>query len=199
MNRSYVTINDIEIRILDSGSILIKGILPTNTLSGNIYSKEKRIFFKEIIKDGCFDKMISKRTPKILLNHKADKEQKLLKFEGKETKKGLRFQAEIIPTEELIKNITKVTGLSFAFTKKLDKWELRKKEWIRTVLEFETMGEISILYDCFPAYPSTVIIAEDEEKLKKGELSELKKEINKERVKNLRRELNSLKRGMGRY
>lgn len=196
MNKSYIEVCDLEIRVLNSGSVLIKGMLPTNTKSGDIYSKEKRIFFREIIKDGCFDKILSKETPKILLQHKADKEQKLVSFEGKETNKGLRFQAEIIPTEELIKNITKVTGLSFGFVKKTDNFKHTKEGWIRTILEFESMSEISILYGSqIPAYPSSVIIAEDEEKLRQGEISELKKLINKERAKSLREELNRLKKG----
>lgn len=198
MNKRYVSVNDLEIRVLN-GSILIKGMLPTNSLSGDIYSKEKRIFFKEIIRSGCFDKILSKQTPKILLQHKAEKEQKLVRFEGKETKQGLRFQAEIIPTEELIKNITKVTGLSFGFIKKSDEFKRTKDGWIRTILEFESMSEISILYGSqIPAYDSTVIIAEDEEILRKKEISELKQVINTERVKDLREELDKLK-GKGKY
>lgn len=192
--KNYIKTNNIEIRVLEKGSILVKGVLPTNTPSGEIYSKERKVFFREIIKEGCFDSiLLRKQVPKILLNHKTDTEQKLLKFKGKETESGLIFHAEIQPTEELIKNIGSIKGLSFGFVKKSDSWSLKKGSWIRTILEFEDLYEISILYNCVPAYPSKVLIAEDEEGLKKEEIKDMRKAINQMRDAEAKREIERLK------
>lgn len=199
--KNYIKANNIEVRVLEKGSILVKGVLPTNTPSGELYSKERKAFFREIIKDGCFDSVLSKQQVpqiKILLNHKSDSEQKVVKFQGKENKKGLVFQAEIEPSDELIRNIDKVRGLSFGFVKKLDSWSMGKDGWIRTILEFEDLYEISILYNCVPAYPSAVVIAEDEEGLKKEEIKGMRKAINKMRDTEARREISRMKAELNR-
>lgn len=192
--KNYIKTNNIEIRVLEKGSILVKGVLPTNTPSEVLYSKERKVFFREIIKNGCFDSILSKKKdPRIFLNHKADTEQKLLKFKGKETESGLIFYAEIQPTEELIKNIGSIKGLSFGFVKKSDSWSLKNGSWIRIILEFEDLYEISILYNCVPAYPSKVLIAEDEEGLKKEEIKDMRKAINQMRDSEAKREIERLK------
>lgn len=91
MNRT-VTTNDIEIRIKDNGTMLIRGMLPTNSLSHTLYNKKKRRFFKEMILPGAFQEIISKKTLQILLQHDFEKSQKLISFEGSEYEKfGLSF------------------------------------------------------------------------------------------------------------
>lgn len=197
--KNYIKTDNIEIRVLEKGSILVKGVLPTNTLSGELYSKERKVFFREIIKEGCFDSiLLRQQAPKILLNHKSDREQKLIKFQGKETKKGLIFQAEILPSGELIKNIDNIKGLSFGFVKKSDSWSLKNGSWIRTILEFEALYEISILYNYVPAYPSTVLIAEDEESLKKEEIKSMRKVIKQLREESARQEIERMKTELNR-
>lgn len=197
MNRTVVT-NDIEIRIRDNGSMFIKGMLPTNSLSHTLYNKKKRRFFKEMILPGAFEEVISKKTPKFLLQHDYKKEQQLISFNGKEKERlGYCFEAEIIPTQELISNIDKVNGLSFEFISKSreEEWGKIKGQFIRKIKSFAKINEISILYgECIPAYPaSRVFIGENEKELSENEIQAMKKTVCKMRYEQMKERLKELR------
>ena len=118
MQKSYIRSNSIEIRVVDGGkSLIVGGFIPTNQLSHTLFDKKRKEFFKEKIKDGAFSKAINEKIPLLLLNHSYSDGLEVISFDWSENDRGLRFEAEVLPDEALIKAIddNSINGLSFGF------------------------------------------------------------------------------------
>ena len=193
MNKSYISSNDIEIRVGDGGkSIIISGFIPSNQLSHTLFDKKRKEFFREKIKDGAFSKSINEKNPSLLLNHNWKQELEVVSFDWSENSSGLRFEAEILPDEALIEAIDMdlINGLSFGFVveKSGQSWARVNGELIRTINKFKELMEISIVYgkNNQPAYPKTIVFAGSSKKvLIEKEIHHLKQKINKLRLNDI--------------
>lgn len=190
----------IEIRVLTSGNLLVKGLLVENSLSECLWDSKRKGFFKELVKSGVFFKALEKQeAPKLLLNHKKEKEQTIVNFTFTQVKDGLVFKYEIEPTVEFLEEMEYISGVSFGFTVKEDGsvWknlfrDYRKNyDFEREILEFAEIFEISMLTkNTIPAYSkSKIYVGDSVEALEKEEskeyLNEMKKEIQRLRMKEL--------------
>ncbi|WP_294365367.1 HK97 family phage prohead protease [uncultured Clostridium sp.] len=210
MNRSYVTIDDIEIRVLDNeNSLFLRAFLPTEKLSHNIYDKKERRFFKEKVCKGVFLNCIDRENLKILLNHNYKKEIQVKDIDIYEKSEGLYVEATVVPSEELLLAIEEdlITGVSYGFIVGLDKFEKVDGEWIRTIISFSKIMEISILFvDFQPCYPlASAIVCNNKEDVPKEEVKALKKAIQQMREESASHEIERMKsalnrlKGKGRY
>ena len=205
MDKNYFRSNSIEIRIADGGeSLIIAGFLPTNQLSHVLFSKERKEFFREKISNGVFGKAIKEKTPLLLLNHsyKAEDKLEIISFDSSESERGLHFTAEVVPNMKLIEAIDNnlINGLSFGFV--VDKygqsWARVNGELIRTINKF-FLREISVLFgeSNIPAYPQTTAFVDSSKKVViEKEIHHLKQEINKLRLKEIKSNIEKLKRGV---
>lgn len=190
----------IEIRILTSGNLLVKGLLVENCLSECLWDRRRKGFFKELVKTGAFLKSLQKQeAPKLLLNHRKEKEQKIIAFTFTQGKDGLNFQYEIEPSVEFLQEMEYISGVSFGFTVKEDGsvWKnlfrdyQKNYDFEREILEFNQIFEISMLTKKnLPAYnKSKIYVGDSVEALEKEEskenLNEIKKEIQRFRMKEL--------------
>lgn len=203
MNRSYVTIDDIEIRVLDNeNSLFLRAFLPTEKLSHNIYDKKERRFFKEKVCKGVFLNCIDRENLKILLNHNYKKEIQVKDIDIYEKSEGLYVEATVVPSEELLLAIEEdlITGVSYGFIVGMDKFEKINGEFIRTIISFDKIMEISILYgDSQPCYPlASAIICEDKKYISKEEIKALKEKIKRLREVSAKQELETLKENIKR-
>lgn len=207
MQKSYIKSNNIEVRVSDGGKLFLKAFLPTEKLSHNIYHKEKKVFFKEKVSRGSFSKSIDKENLKILLQHDYSKEMKSECIEAYETEEGLCIEATIYPNMELLEAIVeeRITGVIYGFVCSRDRFDIVNGQYIRTILEFDKIMEISILHSsCEPCYPlATAIVTGDKTEIAKEEIKTMKKLINKIRTDTMKRdvelmryEINRLKKGM---
>lgn len=209
MMKNYIQSNQIEIRVADGGSLFIKAFLPTGKLSHEIFDTKNKRFFKEKVCKGAFLNCIDKDNLKILLNHDYKKELKVKEMDIYEKSDGLYVEANITPSEELLKAIEEdeITGVSYGFLVGVDKFEKINGEWVRTIISFARIMEISVLHGKYkPCYPlATAICCNNEEDVPKEELKALKKAIKqmkdesaRQEIERLKAELNRLK-GKGRY
>lgn len=99
--------------------------------------------------------------------------------------------------ELLIEAIDKncINGLSFGFIISEQSWEVDNNEFVREVISFKELIEISILTGKnSPAYPNTTAFVSDSKKvIISEEIKHLKQIINKMRLDDMKRELNRLK------
>lgn len=200
MQKSYIRSNSIEIRVVDGGkSLIVGGFIPTNQLSHTLFDKKRKEFFKEKIKDGAFSKAINEKIPLLLLNHSYSDGLEVISFDWSENDRGLRFEAEVLPDEALIKAIddNSINGLSFGFIIEDQSYSRENGELIRTVISFKELMEISILMgeENQPAYPQTTAFISDSRKvLIEKEIHHLKQGINKLRLKEMKRTIDQLKK-----
>lgn len=200
MQKSYIRSNSIEIRVVDGGkSLIVGGFIPTNQLSHTLFDKKRKEFFKEKIKDGAFSKAINEKIPLLLLNHSYSDGLEVISFDWSENDRGLRFEAEVLPDEALIKAIddNSINGLSFGFIIEDQSYSRGNGELIRTVISFKELMEISILMgeENQPAYPqTTAFISNSRKVLIEKEIHHLKQGINKLRLKEMKRTIDQLKK-----
>lgn len=200
MQKSYIRSNSIEIRVVDGGkSLIVGGFIPTNQLSHTLFDKKRKEFFKEKIKDGAFSKAINEKIPLLLLNHSYSDGLEVISFDWSENDRGLRFEAEVLPDEALIKAIddNSINGLSFGFIIEDQSYSRENGELIRTVISFKELMEISILMgeENQPAYPqTTAFISNSRKVLIEKEIHHLKQGINKLRLKEMKRTIDQLKK-----
>lgn len=205
MDKNYFKSNSIEIRVAEGGnSLIISGFIPTNQLSHSLFDKKKKVFFREKIKDGAFASAINEKTPLLLLNHSYKDELEVISFEWSEGAIGLRFEAEVLPDEALIKAIDNdsINGLSFGFLvvdKSGESWEMIRGEWIRTIHKFNSLIEISVLWgeSNIPAYPQTTAFVDSSKKvIMEKEIHHLRQELNRMRLEDMTRQVKQLKKGI---
>lgn len=200
--KNYIQSNNIEIRVAGSGSLFIKAFLPTGKLSHEIFDAKNKRFFKEKVCKGAFLNCIDKDNLKILLQHDYSKQLKVKDMDIYEKADGLYIEADIIPTEELLQAIEddKITGISYGFLVGVDRFEKVNGEWIRTIISFSKIMEISILYgECKPCYPlASVIVCDNKKDVPKEELKALKKAIQQMREENTRQEISRMKTDLNR-
>lgn len=191
LNRIKV-IDNVEIRSLGGDKLEVKGLLPTNSLSEILYSKQKKVLFKEVIKTGAFSAALEKWTPKILVNHSYEL---LAEFtEIKETSKGLEFIAIITDDSNLKEKQEEIKGLSFGFVVESDLWSNHKGENIREIFSFKEFIEISILVGMEPAYSSTtVVIVPEGAREQLSEVERMKLYLRRKQLEGLKKELLELK------
>lgn len=200
--KNYIQSNNIEIRVADGGSLFIKAFLPTGKLSHDIFDTKNKRFFKEKVCKGAFLNCIDKDELKILLNHNYSKELKIKDIDIYEKSDGLYVEGNIIPTEELLQAIenNEINGVSYGFLVGVDKFEKINGEWIRTIISFSKVMEISILYGKYnPCYPlATAICCNNKEDIPKEELKALKKAIKQMRDESARQEIARMKTDLNR-
>lgn len=180
--KNYIQSNLIEIRVAGGGdSLFIRAFLPTGKLSHDIFDTKNKRFFKEKVCKGAFLNCINKDSLKILLQHDYKKELKIKEIDIYEKSDGLYIEANVIPSEELLQAIEedKITGVSYGFIVGLDKFEKVDGELIRTIISFNKIMEVSILYgNAKPCYPlATAIVCDNKDDLPKEEIKVLKKAI----------------------
>lgn len=110
---------------------------------------------------------------------------------------GYHFEAEVIPTQELIDNIDNINGLSFQFVCKDEEWRNTNGKHLRKINSFKSMEEISILYgQCKPCYLATrVVVGENKSELSQNEIKAMKYTVNKLRYQQMKERLKELKKG----
>lgn len=192
-------VNNYEIRTTENGDLIVKGFLPTESYSEVMFNVKKRIFFKEIISRGAFQEIISKVTPKLIINHDYAKELILKKFEAKESARGLEFEAVISAegefTKEIKENIGEINGLSYGFVCGKDVWIKNYDRHIRRIHSFGDFMEISILIGkepCYSATEVTIFPAGVKEQL--SELEQYKLWLRNEQLKVLKDTIEQLKK-----
>lgn len=192
MNRQ----NILEIRQNGLGFI-IEGLIPVLSKSDELYSKEKQIFFKEVIAPQAFKNYLStfgNNNIKLLIDHnkKNSIARRWTRFE--ETEKGLEFTAKIYPTPEqkmlLLQNLK---GLSFGFIAGINNFvkDATETQTLRILESFLEFSEISIIITKTPAYSKTsvAINATDAE----AERQILKNIINKLKIESYKQDLNYIR------
>ena len=192
-------INQCEIRTAENGDLIVTGILPTDSYSEVMFNPTKRIFFKEVISKGAFDRILEKAIPKLIINHNDSKTLDLKSFQAKESVKGLEFEAVVSAesefAEEIKDNIGKINGLSFGFVCGVDRWISNGNNHIRRVYSFADLMEISILIGrqpCYSATEVTIVPKGDREQL--SELEQYKLWLREQQIEILKLELKRLKK-----
>lgn len=198
-NRIVVQSKNLEIRSY-MGMLVVRGLLPTNSLSLRLFHKKEKKIFRELIEPGAFDKALNQCQPAILLNHDHTKREKVISFKGSEVKRiGYQFEAQIVPSKELQKAVEygNINGLSFGFKCGEQCWNKVKGTNIRTIKSFESILEISILSgkNNLPAYPSTkVIFGNNKGELDAQEIKSMKKTVVKLRHEQMKQRLKELRK-----
>lgn len=174
--------NNIEVRILSDDELMLQGFLPTNELSEILFCEQRKCFFKEKIARGAYKNILIRKydTPLLLINHDYNKRVNVRKFDFYEDDKGLHFSYIIKSTNEVLKNITKISALSFGFKCLNDLWinviddETKRYDYERIITKFSDLMEISLLIDKLPAYSNTsVFIGNNNEEVEKKEAQKL--------------------------
>lgn len=211
-NINRITGENVEIRILSDGNVKVIGKIPYNSLSGTLFDSKRKAFFKELISEGAFSSYLNKNEehiPKLLFNHDYDKENKVISFKYKDVEGNFIFEYIVEPNSYLMENIDRIKAFSFGFRCKRDSFSPIKDkedfgaEYLRDILEFDYIGEFSLLVGQEPAYPKAKIflnetemqIEEKEEFIeeikafikaqKEKQIKELKNELIKIRYKNM--------------
>lgn len=170
--------------------IYLAGYLPINEFSEVLMDKEGKRF-REKINSGCFSRKlesIGKNFPLLLINHDDNQQLPVESFEYMESGNRLKILYTLPLIEEVMDKLKDLSEarLSFGFTV-LKEIKLPKKrdvdgiDYERTVTDFASLNEISILRNKLPAYSQTKAFAGDEESVKraiaKAEISEKRKEL----------------------
>lgn len=187
-------INDtLELRINQQDKkIYLAGYLPINEFSEVLTDKDGKRF-REKINGGCFSRKLiemGKEFPLLLINHDYNQQLPVESFEYEEIGDRLRILYVLPLLEEVMDKLKdlKEAKLSFGFTVFKDIKLPKKKEidgvdYERTVTDFATLREISILKNKLPAYSQTKAFTGDEETVKKAvakaEIAERRRELSK--------------------
>lgn len=183
--------NTLELRINQQDKkIYLAGYLPINEFSEVLMDKEGKKF-REKINSGCFSrrlKSMGEKFPLLLINHNYKNQIPVDAFEYEESGNRLRILYTLPLTEEVIDKLKDLSEakLSFGFTVLKDvrlpkKRDIDGVDYERTVTDFSSLREISILKNKLPAYSQSKAFAGDEKSVKKAvakqEISERRKEI----------------------
>lgn len=187
-----IRMNDtLELRINQRDrKVFLAGYLPINEFSEVLMDKEGKKF-REKINSGCFSrklKSMGEKFPLLLINHDYKNQIPVEAFEHEESGNRLRILYVLPLTTEVMDKLKDLSEakLSFGFTV-LKEIKLPKKKDIdgvdyeRTVTDFASFNEISILKNKVPAYSQTQAFTGDEKSVKraivKAEILERRKEI----------------------
>lgn len=168
----------------------LAGYLAVNEFSEILTDKEGKRF-REKINGGCFTRKLEamgEKFPLLLVNHNYENQIPVESFEYEECGNRLRILYTLPLTIEVMDKLKDLSEarLSFGFTVLKDIKLPRKREkdgidYERTVTDFASLREISILKNKLPAYSQTKAFTGDEETVKKAvakaELSEKRKEL----------------------
>lgn len=181
----------LELRINQQDKrIYLAGYLPINEFSEVLMDKEGKKF-REKINSGCFSrrlKSMGEKFPLLLINHDYKNQIPVDTFEYEESGNRLRILYTLPLTEEVIDKLKDLSEakLSFGFTVLKDvrlpkKREIDGVDYERTVTDFSSLREISILKNKLPAYFQSRAFTGDEKEVKraiaKAEISERRKEL----------------------
>lgn len=195
-NFNINVVRNIEVRSIEGDRLEIKGILPSNSLSEELFHPKKRIFFRERIMSGAFEYAIKDKQPRLLKNHNYDMEFTTVEFGViKETVRGLEFTATVEDEHNLKEDMKNITGLSFGFTVDEENWIKKDNKNVRDIYRFKELTEISVLVGLQPAYRTTeVIIVPEGTETYIGELIRYKLFIREQQLKILRAEIEEIKK-----
>lgn len=187
-----IRMNDtLELRINQRDrKVFLAGYLPINEFSEVLMDKDGKRF-REKINSGCFSRKLEsmgEKFPLLLVNHDDKNQIPVESFEYMESGNRLKILYTLPLTEEVMNKLKDLSEakLSFGFTVLKD-IKLPKKndidgiDYERTVTEFASLNEISILRNKLPAYSQSQAFTGDEETVKKAvakaEISEKRKEL----------------------
>lgn len=170
--------------------IYLAGYLPVNEFSEVLIDKEGKKF-REKINSGCFSrklKLMGEKFPLLLINHDYKNQIPVEVFEYEESGNRLRILYVLPLTTEVMDKLKDLreAKLSFGFTVlkeiKLPKnKDIEGVDYERTVTDFASLNEISILKNKLPAYSQAKAFTGDEETVKKSvakaELTEKRMEL----------------------
>ena len=181
----------LEIRIdQQDRKMYLAGYLAVNEFSEILMDKEGKRF-REKINSGCFSRKLEsmgEKLPLLLVNHDDNQRLPIESFEYMESGNRLKILYTLPLIEEVMDKLKDLSEarLSFGFTV-LKEIKLPKKrdvdgvDYERTVTDFDTLREISILRNKLPAYPQTQAFTGSEEMVKKAvakaEISERRREL----------------------
>lgn len=181
----------LELRIdQQDRKIYLAGYLPINEFSEVLTDKEGKRF-REKINGGCFSRKLiemGNEFPLLLINHDYNQQLPVESFEYEEIGDRLRILYVLPLLEEVMDKLKDLSEarLSFGFTVLKDIKLPRKREkdgvdYERTVTDFASLREISILKNKLPAYSQTKAFTGDEETVKKAvikaEIAERRREL----------------------
>lgn len=153
-------------------NFFIKGLVPSESQSELLYSKNKKTMYREIIKKGAFAHALEVNIPKLLINHNHSKELKCKSLKIYESKYGLEFETVVEYNRELAENYSNIKSLSFGFSVDVDLWIEEDEVLKRNIYFFKELTEISILINNKPAYEEAKVVVipirKEIEKLKVG-------------------------------
>lgn len=187
-----IRMNDtLELRINQRDrKVFLAGYLPINEFSEILTDKDGKRF-REKINSGCFGRKLEsmgEKFPLLLVNHDYNQQLPVESFEYEESGDRLRILYTLPLIEEVIDKLKDLSEarLSFGFTV-LKEIRLPKKKEIygidyeRTVTDFASLNEISILRNKLPAYSQTKAFTGDEDTVKKAvakaEIAEKRREL----------------------
>lgn len=172
--------------------VFLAGYLPINEFSEVLMDKDGKRF-REKINSGCFSRKLEsmgEKFPLLLVNHDDKNQIPVESFEYMESGNRLKILYTLPLTEEVMNKLKDLSEakLSFGFTVLKD-IKLPKKndidgiDYERTVTEFASLNEISILRNKLPAYSQTKAFTGDEDTVKKAvakaEIAEKRRELSK--------------------
>lgn len=189
-----IRMNDtLELRINQRDrKVFLAGYLPINEFSEVLMDKDGKRF-REKINSGCFSRKLEsmgEKFPLLLVNHDDKNQIPVESFEYMESGNRLKILYTLPLTEEVMNKLKDLSEakLSFGFTVLKD-IKLPKKndidgiDYERTVTEFASLNEISILKNKLPAYPQSKAFTGDVETVKKAvakaEIAERRRELSK--------------------
>ncbi|MFR2301257.1 MAG: HK97 family phage prohead protease [Clostridium paraputrificum] len=189
-----IRMNDtLELRINQRDrKVFLAGYLPINEFSEVLMDKDGKRF-REKINSGCFSRKLEsmgEKFPLLLVNHDDKNQIPVESFEYMESGNRLKILYTLPLTEEVMNKLKDLSEakLSFGFTVLKD-IKLPKKndidgiDYERTVTEFASLNEISILRNKLPAYSQTKAFTGDEDTVKKAvakaEIAEKRRELSK--------------------
>lgn len=190
-------VQEMEIRILNSGFIELKGKVPYNIKSDTLFSREHKAFFVEKINEGAFTSYFnkSKKVPSLIFNHDMNDNLKVVSFNYEDTEKAeFKFTYVVQANKKLLSNINNLGAMSFGFVCGQSNWhriDTKGIEFIRSIKEFNQVNEFSILIGKEACYKSAKIYIEDEP-VKSGSLVVFTTEVKEFIQQQRQNELNSL-------
>lgn len=172
--------------------LYLAGYLSVNEFSEVLMDKEGKKF-REKINSGCFSRKLEsmgEKFPLLLVNHDYNQQLPVESFEYEESGDRLRILYTLPLIEEVIDKLKDLSEarLSFGFTvlKEIRLPKIKEIDGIdyeRTVTDFDSLNEISILRDKLPAYSQTKAFTGSEETVKKAmakaEIAERRRELSK--------------------
>lgn len=207
LDRTILGAEDMEIRVLASGYVEIKGKIKYNSKSSALFNKKRRAFFYEQIAPMAFTSCLNSQSniPRLLFNHDYKRPVgDIVSFDYEDTQQGeFKFKYIVKATDELITNLDIITNFSFGFIADQDQWtKITETEYTRVVNSFATISEFSLLVGLESAYSSAKIYVDDEE-LKKDEVktfvSDARRVLDELKQKQKQQELDRMKKIVASY